>query len=126
MDAEHSKYRRVSLPYRKKDLMVSIAKISSHFSLAYGTTVSHTCGQSTVRAFMFMMYSQLEKLSLKVDSDWLRFRIDSTFVWSASVSSRNSAMAGSRKPRPCGASGYAPERERRKSEPWETRRRGVR
>lgn len=30
------------------------------------------------------------------------------------------------KPRPCGASGNAPERDRRKREPWDRRRRGVR
>lgn len=86
----------------------------------------HTCIQSVVKAFIFITYSQLAKLSLNVASDSLRFFIASTFVCSASVSSKNSAIAGSRNPRPCGASGYAPERERRKREPWDTRRRGVR
>ena len=35
-------------------------------------------------------------------------------------------MAGSRNPRPCGASGYDWERERANSEPWDMRRSGVR
>jgi hypothetical protein len=85
-----------------------------------------TCGQSVVNAFMFMIYSQLANDSLKVARESLRFFIPSRLAWRASVSSTNSAMAGSRNPRPCGASGYAPEWDRAKREPWEILRSGVR
>jgi hypothetical protein len=79
-----------------------------------------------VRAFIFMIYSQLAKDSLKVARESLRFFMPSTVARRASVSSTNSDMAGSRKPRPCGASGKAPERERAKRDPCDTRLSGVR
>lgn len=85
-----------------------------------------TSGHSTVSAFMFITYIQLANASLNVSSDALSARSPSTFVRSVSASSASSARAGSRNPRPCGASGCAPERERAKREPCETRRSGVR
>ena len=66
---------------------------------------SRTCGQSVVNAFIFIMYSQLAKDSLKVAKELLRFLRPSTFVCNASVSSRNSESAGSRNPSPWGALG---------------------
>jgi hypothetical protein len=63
---------------------------------------------------------------LNVANESLRDCMPSILSVSASVSSTNSDIAGSRNPRPCGASGYAPDRERANSEPCETRRRGVR
>jgi hypothetical protein len=79
-----------------------------------------------VKAFIFMIYSQLANDSLKVASESPRFFMPSTFAWRVSVSSTNSDMAGSKNPRPWGASGNAPDRERAKREPWDTRLRGVR
>ena len=75
---------------------------------------------------MSITYSQLAKLSLKERRESLRRRRFSRFAWRASASSTSSDMTGSMKPRPCGASGFCWEREMAKSEPWETRRRGVR
>jgi hypothetical protein len=75
---------------------------------------------------MFITYIQLANASLNVSSDALSARSPSTFARSASASSASSASAGSRNPRPCGASGCAPERDSAKSEPCETRRSGVR
>jgi hypothetical protein len=85
-----------------------------------------TSGHSTVSAFIFITNNQLANASLNVSSDTLSARSPSTFVRSASASSASSARAGSRNPRPCGASECAPERESAKREPCETRRRGVR
>ena len=75
---------------------------------------------------MFITYIQLANASLNVSSEALSARSPSTFARSASASSASSASAGSRNPRPCGASGCAPERDSAKSEPCETRRSGVR
>jgi hypothetical protein len=65
---------------------------------------ARTSGQSTVRAFMFITYNQLEKASLNVSRDALNARSPSTLPRNASASSASSASAGSRNPKPCGAS----------------------
>jgi hypothetical protein len=88
--------------------------------------VALTSGHSTVSAFIFITYNQLENASLNVLSDALSACSPSTFARSVSASSASSATAGPRNPRPCGASGCAPERESAKREPCETRRSGVR
>src|ERR1700722_12979341 len=83
----------------------------------YSIYGERTCGQSVVSAFMFMMYNQLAKDSLNVARESLKFFMPSRLAWSVSVSSTNSDIAGSRNPRPCGASGYAPDWERAKRDP---------
>src|ERR1700722_7008036 len=75
---------------------------------------------------MFRTYKKLAKLSLNLARESPRRRTPSAFARRASVSSTSSAMAGSRKPRPCWASVNCPERERAKREVWEMRRSGVR
>ena len=95
--ADGGSYQLASLQVRKNPMS---APGGSIISFGEHAGKKHTCGKSVVRAFIFMMCSQLAKDSLKVARDSLRFTRPSTFVWSASVSSVNSASAGSINPSP--------------------------